>query len=157
MATGEVTYNFPLDVGTVVGFSGELKHKEMFYKFNNPITPGTMFHVDLSGSSPQSKVRRSRSQTLPSSNSPLSQVHIETKLAGFDGSKFKVEQIFYPSKDGTKVPMFVTMRKDFVADGSTPALLYGYGGFAISQPPCFNTVFAFWIQVRNSEQNSFNI
>ena len=79
-------------------------------------------------------------------------MHIETKLAGFDGSKFKVEQIFYPSKDGTKVPMFVTMRKDFVADGSTPALLYGYGGFAISQPPCFNTVFAFWIQVRKSEK-----
>ena len=130
LATGEVTYNFPLDVGSVVGFSGELKHKEMFYKFSNPITPGTMFHVDLSGSSPQSKV------------------HIETKLAGFDGSKFKVEQIFYPSKDGTKVPMFVTMKKDFVADGSSPCLLYGYGGFSISQTPCFNTVFAFWIQVR---------
>ena len=112
----------------MAGFSGELKHKEMFYKFSSPITPGTMFHVDLTQSTPQSKV------------------HIETKLSGFDSSKFKVEQIFYPSKDGAKIPMFVTSRKDFVADGSTPCLLYGYGGFSISQTPCFSTVFAFWVQ-----------
>ena len=76
LASGEVTFSFPLEVGAITGFSGELKHKEMFYKFSNPITPGTMFHVDLSGSNPQSKV------------------HIETKLSGFDSSKFKVEQVF---------------------------------------------------------------
>jgi len=128
LTSGDVTYSFPLDVGAITGFSGELKHKEMFYKFSSPITPGTMFHVDLTESSPKSKV------------------HIETKLSGFDSSKFRVEQVFYPSKDGTKIPMFVTMRKDFVADGSSPCLLYGYGGFSISQTPCFNTVFAFWIQ-----------
>ena len=76
LASGEVTFSFPLEVGAITGFSGELKHKEMFYKFSNPITPGTMFHVDLSGSNPQSKV------------------HIETKLSGFDSTKFKVEQVF---------------------------------------------------------------
>ena len=77
LSTGEVIYNFKLDVGSIVGFSGELKLKEMFYKFSSPITPATMFHVDLTQSTPVSKV------------------HIETKLAGFDSSQFRVEQVCF--------------------------------------------------------------
>ena len=72
---GEIIFSFPLDVGAITGFSGELKHKEMFYKFSSPITPGTMFHVDLTESQPKLKV------------------HIETKLSGFDSSNFRTEQV----------------------------------------------------------------
>merc|ERR1712106_873050 len=63
-----------------------------------------------------------------------------------DSSQFKVEQVFFPSKDGTKIPMFITMRKDFVPDGNSPCLLYGYGGFSISLTPYFSAVHTFFVQ-----------
>ena len=114
----------------MTGFSGDIRHKEMFYKFSSQITPGTIYHVDLTAAQPEVK-------TL-----------IQTKVAGFDSSQFKVEQVFFPSKDGkVKIPMFITMRKDFVPDGSTPCLLYGYGGFSISLTPYFSPVHTFFVQV----------
>ena len=67
-------------------------------------------------------------------------------MHGFDNSNYKVEQVFYPSKDGTKIPMFITMRKDFVPDSTSPCLLYGYGGFSISLTPYFSTVHTFFVQ-----------
>ena len=74
-------------------------------------------------------------------------------MHGFDSSQYKVEQVFYPSKDGTKIPMFITMRKDFVPDGFTPCLLYGYGGFSISLTPYFSTVHTFFVQVCNNPKH----
>jgi len=128
LSSGEQIYSFPMDIGSVTGFSGDIRHKEMFYKFSSQITPGTIYHIDLAGSVPQSKVL------------------IQTKVTGFDSSQFKVEQVFFPSKDGTKIPMFITMRKDFVPDGSSPCLLYGYGGFSISLTPYFSPVHTFFVQ-----------
>jgi len=128
LSTGEQIYSFPMDIGSVTGFSGDIRHKEMFYKFSSQITPGTIYHIDLAGPVPQSKVL------------------IQTKVTGFDSSQFKVEQVFFPSKDGTKIPMFITMRKDFVPDGSSPCLLYGYGGFSISLTPYFSPVHTFFVQ-----------
>jgi len=128
LSTGEELYQFPLDIGSITGFSGDIRHKEMFYKFSSQITPGTIYHVDLSTAKPVQKVL------------------IQTEVHGFDSSQYKVEQVFYPSKDGTKIPMFITMRKDFVPDGSTPCLLYGYGGFSISLTPYFSTVHTFFVQ-----------
>jgi len=128
LTTGEEIYAFPMDIGSVTGFSGDIRHKEMFYKFSSQITPGTIYHIDLAGTVPESKVL------------------IQTKVSGFDSSQFKVEQVFFPSKDGTKIPMFITMRKDFVPDGSSPCLLYGYGGFSISLTPYFSPVHTFFVQ-----------
>jgi len=128
LSTGEQIYSFPMDIGSVTGFSGDIRHKEMFYKFSSQITPGTIYHIDLAGPV------------------PLSKVLIQTKVTGFDSSQFKVEQVFFPSKDGTKIPMFITMRKDFVPDGSSPCLLYGYGGFSISLTPYFSPVHTFFVQ-----------
>ena len=65
----------------------------------------------------------------------LFQVFKETAISGFNTSDYSVEQVFYPSKDGTKIPMFIAYRKDFVKDGSQPCMLYGYGGFNISLTP----------------------
>jgi len=127
--TGEALHQFNLDIGSVTGFSGDIRHNEMFFKFSSQITPGTIYHVDLSGQ-----------------GAPDVKVLIQTKVHGFDSSQYKVEQVFYPSKDGTKIPMFITMRKDFVPNGSTPCLLYGYGGFSISLTPYFSTVHTFFVQ-----------
>ncbi len=70
----------------------------------------------------------------------------EIVVKGFDPSIFKTEQIFYKSKDGTTVPMFITSRKDLVLDGSNPTILYGYGGFNISLPPAFSVSVLTWLQ-----------
>jgi len=65
----------------------------------------------------------------------------------FDGSRFVTELLFATSKDGTKVPVFVTHAKNMPLDGSTPTILYGYGGFDISQTPFFSTGFALWMKM----------
>jgi prolyl oligopeptidase len=65
----------------------------------------------------------------------------------FDGSKYVTEQLFATSHDGTSVPVFVTHAKTMPLDGSTPTILYGYGGFDISQTPFFSTATALWLQM----------
>jgi prolyl oligopeptidase len=68
-------------------------------------------------------------------------------VVAFDPAPFVTEQLFATSKDGTRVPVFVTHRKDIVLDGSTPTILYGYGGFDISITPAFSTQAALWLQM----------
>ncbi len=75
-----------------------------------------------------------------------STVAIRPKIA-FDPSPYVTEQIFTTSKDGTKIPVFVTHRKDITLDGSTPTILYGYGGFNISITPYFSSATALWLQL----------
>ena len=67
-------------------------------------------------------------------------------VKGFNADDFVTEQVFFKSKDGARVPMFVVHRKDLVRDGSAPALLYGYGGFNISLKPWFSLFFAFFVR-----------
>jgi prolyl oligopeptidase len=117
---GEIVHDFDLAIGSVTGFSGDIRHSEVFYSFSSQIVPGRIYYVDLSNSSVTQKV------------------HTETKLKNFNPDDFKLEQVFYPSKDGTKIPMFITMRKDFVPDGTSGCLLYGYGGFSHSITPYFS-------------------
>lgn len=85
LANGELLYKLPLDIGSIVGLSGEKKHSELFYKFSSMVTPGVIYHVDMKQAKPTPKV------------------FMETEIAGFKPSDFKVEQVFYKSKDGTKV------------------------------------------------------
>ena len=73
--SGEVTYEFPLFIGSVTGFSGEIKYSEMFYKFSSQVTPGIIYHVNLTQETPEVNV------------------FLETKVAQFDSSQFKVEQV----------------------------------------------------------------
>jgi prolyl oligopeptidase len=65
----------------------------------------------------------------------------------FEADRYETKQVFYQSKDGTRVPMFVTARKDAKLDGSTPTLLYGYGGFNVAQTPVFSVRWASWLQL----------
>ena len=117
LATGERNFTFPLDIGSVISFSGKKTQSELFYKFSSMITPGIIYHVDMTEKTLTPKVFK------------------ETEIEGFDSGKYKVEQVFYPSKDGTKIPMFIASRNDEARDGTSPCLLYGYGGFNISLTP----------------------
>ncbi|XP_076808880.1 prolyl endopeptidase-like isoform X1 [Clavelina lepadiformis] len=117
---GSLLKKFPLDVGSVVGFSGRKEQNEIFYQFTSFLSPGIIFHYDFEKSEPHSEVFR------------------EIKVKGFDASLFETKQVFYSSKDDTKIPMFIVHKKGIPLSGNHPTLLYGYGGFNISITPSFS-------------------
>jgi prolyl oligopeptidase len=113
-------------LGTVGGISGKRAHTEGFYAFASYTYPTTIFRYDFTtGTS----------------------VVFKQPAVDFDGTKYETAQVFYPSKDGTKVPMFLTFRKGLVKDGQTPTLLYGYGGFNVSMTPSFSPAVAAWLEM----------
>ncbi|ETD29428.1 prolyl oligopeptidase family serine peptidase [Prevotella nigrescens] len=101
------------------GFSSERGQKECFYSFASFTVPGTIYQYDMA----QNK----------------STVYTEPKVK-FDLGKYTTEQVFFISKDGTHVPMFLTYRKGLKHNGKNPALIYGYGGFNISLSPSFSSM-----------------
>ena len=101
-----------------VGFSGDKDDEECFYGFTSFTTPGATYKYDM--------------------NTNTSELYRAPKVE-FNPEDFVTEQIFFPSKDGVKVPMFLTYKKGLKLDGKNPVLLYGYGGFAISLNPSFST------------------
>ncbi|MGI4833063.1 MAG: prolyl oligopeptidase family serine peptidase [Janthinobacterium lividum] len=105
-------------VGSASGFSGKKLDKETYYTFTSYTYPPTIFKYDLASST--------------------STVY---KKAGvqFDPSKYESKQVFYNSKDGTRIPMLITYKKGLVMNGKNPTLLYAYGGFNISLTPGFST------------------
>ena len=104
-------------IGTVSGFDGEKDDTELYYSLTNYIAPATIYKYDIAGGA----------STL-----------YKAPAVNFDPSLFTTEQVFYTSKDGTKVPMFITRRKDMKLDGGNPCYLYAYGGFQINQTPAFS-------------------
>lgn len=104
-------------IGAVGGFSGEKEASELYYTLSNYTSPATIYRYDIA----------SGESTL-----------YKAPEVAFDPSLYVTEQVFYPSKDGTQVPMFITRRKDMKLDGRNPCLLYGYGGFQINITPAFN-------------------
>jgi prolyl oligopeptidase len=113
-------------IGTADGFRGKRIDTETFYSFSSFATPPSIFHYDLSTG--KSKLFR--------------QAQVK-----FDPSQYEVKQIFYPSKDGTKVPMFIAHKKGIKLDGTNPTLLYGYGGFDISLTPTFSVQRLQWMEM----------
>ena len=101
------------------GFSSERGQKECFYSFASFTVPGTIYQYDMA----QNK----------------STVYTEPKVK-FDLGKYTTEQVFFISKDGTHVPMFLTYRKGLKHNGKNPVLIYGYGGFNISLSPSFSSM-----------------
>ncbi|CAH1103199.1 unnamed protein product [Psylliodes chrysocephalus] len=117
--TGEKMYDFKLEVGTISAITGERDHDEMFYSFCSFLTPNVIYKVNFDGE----KIKET--------------VFHETKVGDFDASKYETRQVFYKSKDGTEIPMFIVNKKGMVKDGSKPCLLYGYGGFNVNLTPSF--------------------
>ncbi len=106
------------DIGSAGGFGGKRDATFSFYNFTSFTDPGTTYKYDYATGE--------------------SEVFYRPELK-FDPSQFVTEQVFYPSKDGTKVPMFIVHRKDVTKSGANPTLLYSYGGFNISLSPSFST------------------
>ncbi len=112
-------------IGVVTGVSGKFKDPELFIGHSSFLPPGTALRHDLA---------TNRTETFH-----------ETKVA-FDAAKYEVKQVFYPSKDGTKIPMFLVHRQGLKPDGSTPTWLYGYGGFNVVMRPQFAVPPLVWIE-----------
>jgi len=113
-------------VGTVGQISGKQGDDELFYAFTSYLYPTTIFRYDL-------KERRNEVFRAP-------------RIA-FDQSPYETRQVFFNSKDGTRIPMFITSKRGLVLDGRNPTLLYGYGGFNISQTPSFNVQNIAWLEM----------
>jgi prolyl oligopeptidase len=113
-------------LGTVNGLSGRPDEPELFYSFVSFLQPATIFRADL--------------------RKPTAAVFAEPKLT-FDASKYETKQVFYKSKDGTRVPMFITARKGLVLDGQNPTMLYAYGGFDIPSLPSFSASRIAWLEL----------
>ncbi|XP_033831350.1 prolyl endopeptidase-like [Periophthalmus magnuspinnatus] len=128
LKTGAFIRDLPLDVGMVSGVSGKKKYSEVFYKFTSYTTPGIIYHCDLSAPNPEPKVFR------------------KVDVKGFKQEDYQTTQVFYPSKDGTKIPMFLVHAKDLKKDGSNPVFLYGYGGFENSIQPYYNVAYLLFVQ-----------
>ena len=112
-------------IGTAGGFGGEREDTETFYSFANFTTPNVMFRLDL--------------KTMQSS------VYREPKVA-FDRTQYESKEVFVTSKDGTKVPVFLTYKKGLKLDGNNPTLLYAYGGFNVSLSPYFSPTLIPWME-----------
>lgn len=114
-------------LGTASGFSGHLEDSATYYSYSSLTTPPSVYRLDL-------KTGKSSLWKRP-------------RLQGFDPSHYETRQVFYRSKDGTRVPMFIAFRRGTKLDGSNRALLYGYGGFNISLHPTFSPAVAGWLQL----------
>lgn len=113
-------------VGSAYGFEGRRKDQETFYGYTSFLKPMTIFHYDI-------VKRKSRTFRAP-------------KIS-FDSGKYITKQVFYTSKDGTRVPLFITHKKNLRLTGNHPTLLYGYGGFGISLTPWFSQEVAGWLEL----------
>src|SRR5256886_14699421 len=113
-------------LGAVASISGERKDDAMFYAFTSFLYPTTIFRYDF---------RQGTSSVF------------KAPAIDFDPSGDETKQVFYTSKDGTRVPMFVTHKKGIKLDGSNPTYLYGYGGFNISLTPSFSVSVLAWLEL----------
>jgi len=113
-------------IGSVAGFGGKRADRETFYAFTGFTTPGIIYRYDLASDT----------------NSVFRAPKVD-----FDPAQYETKQVFYPSKDGTRVPLFLTYRRGLKLDGQNPTLLYGYGGFDISITPAFSVANLVWMEL----------
>ncbi len=107
-------------LGSAGGFGGRNDDKFLFYSFTSFNSPPTIFKYDIA--------------------TKTSSVFRSVDIPGFKAADYEVKQVFYNSKDGTRVPMFITYKKGLKLDGNNPAVLYGYGGFNITTNPAFSAL-----------------
>jgi prolyl oligopeptidase len=118
---GKLENEVPLPgLGTAGGFGGRNDDKFVFYSFTSFNTPPTIYKYDIA--------------------TKKSSVFRTVEIPGFKANDYEVKQVFYNSKDGTRVPMFITYKKGIKLDGNNPTLLYGYGGFNITNNPGFSSL-----------------
>lgn len=113
-------------LGTAGGFYGEADSKETFYAFTSFTSPGTIYRYDIASN---------ESSIFKKPNTLL------------DPSAYETKQVFYPSKDGTKIPMFIVHKKGIERNGQNPTYLYAYGGFNISLLPSYSPSVITWLDM----------
>lgn len=118
------TVNLP-GIGTANDFGGKKKDAVLYYGFANYITPHSLYKYDMS--------------------SGKSNLYFSPDI-DFNSAKYETTQVFYHSKDGTKIPMIITHKRGIKLNGKNPSILYGYGGFNISLTPSFSTTMAVWLE-----------
>jgi len=112
-------------LGSAGGFGGKWEEKEMYYSFTNYIYPPTIFSFDA--------------------DNGTSALYKKPEI-DFNPNEFISRQVFYTSKDGTKIPMMITHKRGIKLDGTNPTMLYGYGGFNISLTPSFSVARLVWLE-----------
>ncbi len=113
-------------IGSAGGFGGKRYDTETFYSFTSFTTPATIYRYDM----------------VSGESTIFRQPEVD-----FDPDGYQTEQIFYQSKDGTQVPMFITHKKGLQLDGNNPTILYGYGGFSVSLTPYFSVSNLVWMEM----------
>ncbi|MEM7500606.1 MAG: prolyl oligopeptidase family serine peptidase [Pseudomonadota bacterium] len=113
-------------IGTAEGFLGNVDDPETFFSYTSFNSPGVINRLDV--------------------DTGAVEVFKKPEVA-FDPDDYVVDQVFYPSKDGTRVPMFIAHHKDVTPDGRRPTMLYGYGGFNISLQPAFSVTRLAWMEM----------
>ena len=112
-------------LGSASGFGTKKDADTLYYSFTNYVTPGTIYKYAIKEGS--------------------SEVYNKPNI-NFNPDNYESRQVFYKSKDGTKIPMIITAKKDIELNGKNPTILYGYGGFNISLTPSFSTANAVWLE-----------
>ena len=112
-------------IGSAGGFGAKEEEDVLYYSFTNYVTPGTIYKYDI--------------------EEGTSEVYNKPNI-DFDPENYESKQVFYNSKDGTKVPMIITYKKGTELNGENPTILYGYGGFNISLTPGFSTAMSVWLE-----------
>lgn len=124
--TGKLVREIKLPgVGTAGGFGAKKDETETYFSFSNYVTPGSIYKMDLA--------------------SGESELYNAPKI-DFNSEDFESKQVFYTSKDGTKVPMIISYKKGLKLNGENPTILYGYGGFNISLTPGFSVPNVVWME-----------
>ncbi|UZR97003.1 prolyl oligopeptidase family serine peptidase [Chondrinema litorale] len=120
----ERTIDLP-GIGSAGGFSGEEEDTELYYTFTSFINPSTIYKYSIANGE--------------------SELYWQPEI-DFDFSQYETKQVFYTSKDGTKVPMFITYKKGIELNGKNPTYLYAYGGFNVSLTPSFSVTRLVWLE-----------
>ena len=100
------------------GFSGKKEEQELYYVFTSYVYPPTIFKYDIASAK---------------------SVVFKKPAVQFNADDYESAQVFYASKDGTKIPMIITHKKGITLNGKNPVMLYGYGGFSVNLTPAFST------------------
>ncbi|VDM55473.1 unnamed protein product [Angiostrongylus costaricensis] len=130
--SGTLLCPIPLKIGSVSGFFGRKTLHDVFFSYESFTVPTIVYHVDFASVDRKSapKVKELR----------------RVNVKGMDEDQFSVEQVFFESKDKTKVPMYILSLKDASRDGTTPTILNGYGGFNVSDMPYFSISRLFFVR-----------
>ena len=113
-------------IGSAGGFGGKRYDTETFYSFTGFTSPATIYRYDM----------------ITGKSSLFRKLNVD-----FNPEEYETKQIFYPSKDGTKIPMFITHKKGIQLDGNNPTYLYAYGGFSVSLTPWFSVGNLIWMEL----------